>query len=168
MIFQMAGDVDRCSQLSASACLVCAQLGGQYFARLAVSASPEESYEVRHCLGHCYIIDKALSMILQRRSLLPEMDVNTSVLIPPTVAMLSAPILNIYLDFAKVQDSISRNGRVQQLEGGGTRSADVVRSLQQRMRSIRDKIHEVCGSPEPSKMHAEIFVVFGPASTRNG
>ena len=142
MIFQMAGDIDECMQLSAAACMVCTLLGGQYFARLALSASKEESFEVRHSLGHCYILDKALSMVLHRQAILPEMEVNTSLLLPPTIDMPSAPILNIYLEFAKVQDTISRNVRTPQSHHGEV-TTELVQSLQQRMRSIREKIRMV-------------------------
>lgn len=73
MLFQMAGNVDKCAQLTTFACLVCTQLGGYYFAELASDVSKQESLEVRHCLGHCYIMDKSLSLSLGRCSFLPEM-----------------------------------------------------------------------------------------------
>ncbi|KFA51011.1 hypothetical protein S40293_11165 [Stachybotrys chartarum IBT 40293] len=146
MLFQMAGSISKCAQLSAAACIVCAQLGGQYFAQLASGVSEEDSLEVRQCLGHCYILDKALAMALSRRPFLPEMDVNTAILIPPAVDMPSTPIFNIYIDFAKVQDSVARDLRSPSYQTKDARS-DMVKSLCSQMEDIRTKIRKFRSHP---------------------
>ncbi|KAH7121898.1 hypothetical protein B0J13DRAFT_612556, partial [Dactylonectria estremocensis] len=127
--------------LSAAACVVCAQLGGRYFASLASGASEQDSLEVRQCLGHCYILDKSLAMTLGRRSFLPEMEVNAAMLIPPAVDMPSAPIFNIYVEFAKVQDAIARDIRAPRLHRSSEKT-DVIKSLRLRMNEIRLKIRK--------------------------
>jgi hypothetical protein len=142
MLFQMAGSVGKCAQLSAAACVVCVQLGGRYFANLASQSSPDDSLAVRYSLGHCYILDKSLSMTLGHRSFLPEMEVNTAMLIPPAVDMPSAPIFNIYIEFAKIQDFISRDTRAQRSHTASER-VEIVKSLRSKMKEIRVKIREV-------------------------
>ncbi|KAH6693745.1 hypothetical protein F5X68DRAFT_258603 [Plectosphaerella plurivora] len=139
MLFQMAGNVAKCAQLSAAACLICSQLGGRYFADLAKGSSEQDSLEARQCIGHCYILDKSLSMSLGRRSFLPDMDVNASMLIPPTLEMPSTPIFNVYIEFAKVQDRVAIEAR-----GSSSRSRlrriQAIQSLCHRLEQIREKI----------------------------
>ncbi|KAM0813363.1 putative Zn(2)-C6 fungal-type domain-containing protein [Seiridium cardinale] len=141
MLFQLAGRIEKCAQLSAAACIVCTQLGGRYFASLASGASREDSLEARQSIGHCYILDKALAMTLGRRSLLPEMEVNVAVLIPPTADMPCSPIFNIYLEFAKVQDSIANTSRTQHTLALSERK-EILRSLRSRMAEITLKVRE--------------------------
>ena len=144
MLFQMAGNVYKCSRLSSAACLVCSQLGGRYFAELAASASKQDSLEARQCLCHCYTIDKSLSMSLGRRSYLPEMEVNATMLIPVVPEMPSTPISNIYLELAKVQDEIAREMRVQRSAREQQVNPRIVQTLRLRMQEIRVKSLEVC------------------------
>lgn len=140
----MAGSVDKCAQLSTAACVVCTHLGGRYFANLAAGASQAESLEVRQSLGHCYILDKSLAMTLGRRSFLPEMEVDAAMLIPPAVEKPSAPIFNVYIEFAKIQDSIARDMRAHHPSTSSKR-LEAVNSLRKRMKDIRVKIREVSG-----------------------
>lgn len=144
MLFQLAGNVDKCSQLSSAACLVCSQLGGRYLAELAASASKQDSLEARQCLCHCYTIDKSLSMSLGRRSYLPEMELNATMLIPVVPEMPSAPISNIYLEFAKVQDEIAREMRLQQSAREQEERPRIFHELRSRMEEIRAKSFQVC------------------------
>lgn len=154
MLFQVAGNVDKCAQLSASACVVCAHLGGRFFADLASGDSSKGSFEARQCLGHCYIMDKSLAMSLGRRSFLPDMEINASMLVPPAPNLPSAPIFNIYLEFAKIQDQVAREMRLSptggvstsdSLDGVGAESRLylVVRKLRAKMEDIRVKIKKV-------------------------
>ncbi|KAH8667163.1 hypothetical protein BGZ61DRAFT_522230 [Ilyonectria robusta] len=141
ILYQMAGSVDKCAQLSTAACVVCTHLGGRYFANLAAGASQAESLEVRQSLGHCYILDKSLAMTLGRRSFLPEMEVDAAMLIPPAVEKPSAPIFNVYIEFAKIQDSIARDMRAHH-PGTSSKRLEAVNSLRKRMKDIRVKIRE--------------------------
>lgn len=143
MLFQMAGNVNKCAQLSASACLVCSHLGGRYFADLAAGSSQQESLEARQCLGHCYILDKSLSMSLGRRSLLPDMDVNASMLIPPALEMPSTPIFNVYIEFAKIQGAVAREARECSSHSLRVRIQSI-QSLCHGLEQIRVKIENVC------------------------
>ncbi|KAH8892789.1 hypothetical protein GQ53DRAFT_120380 [Thozetella sp. PMI_491] len=152
MLFQMAGDVGKCAQLNSAACVVCAQLGGRYFADLASKAGEADSLEVRHSLGHCYIFDKSISMALGRRSLLPEMEVNAALLMPPAVDMPSTPIFNVYIEFAKVQDAIAKGTRSQSTRPR-REVIELVRSLRTMMKEIRVKIREFRLYPSHSTEH---------------
>jgi hypothetical protein len=159
MLFLMAGSTEKCAQLSTLACVVCGQLGGRYFAELASSAAEQESSEARQCLGHCYILDKSLAVALGRRSYLPDMNVNASVLIPPEDHMPSTPIFNIYIEFARIQDKLARelHRRPSRLSEEEQEKAEIfVADLRERMFDIRVKIRRVSlGRPEDSM--SEIF-----------
>lgn len=145
MLFQMAGKVENCAQLTSTACLVCMHLGGHYFAELASDESRQESLEVRHCLGHCYIMDKALSLSLGRRSFLPEMQIDASVLMPPVPEIPSTLIFNIYIEFARIQDDVARERRDPASRGGSARRLKVVEDLRSRMERVRFNIQNVSG-----------------------
>ncbi|ETS80258.1 hypothetical protein PFICI_07787 [Pestalotiopsis fici W106-1] len=139
MLFLMAGEIAKCAQLSSFACLVCTHLGGRFFADLAASSSKEDSLEIRQCLSHCFIMDKSLAMSLGRRSFLPDMEVNATLLMPVVPEMPSAPVSNIYLELAKVQGEIAREMRLQQGTCTGEAALGVVQALRSRMEIIRSK-----------------------------
>lgn len=145
MLFQMAGNVEKCAQLTSTACFVCMHLGGQYFAELASDESTQESLEVRHCLGHCYIMDKSLSLSLGRRSFLPEMQVDASVLMPPTPEVPSTLIFNIYIEFARIQDDVAREMRQSSSQKQDARALQVIEDLRSRMERARLNIRNVSG-----------------------
>ncbi|KAH7349747.1 hypothetical protein B0T11DRAFT_289834 [Plectosphaerella cucumerina] len=152
MLFQMAGNTGKCAQLSAAACLICSHLGGRFFAELAKGTSKQESLEARQCLGHCYILDKSLSMSLGRRSFLPDMDVNASMLIPPTLEMPSTPIFNVYIEFAKVQDGVALEARASSSRSP-RRRVHAIQLLCHRLERIRAKIESFRSQPPHSTDH---------------
>jgi hypothetical protein len=159
----MAGNVDKCAQLTASACFVCTHLGGHYFAELASDETRHESLEVRHCLGHCYIMDKSLSLMLGRRSFLPEMRVDATVLMPPVPEVPSTLIFNVYLEFARVQDDIAREMRLASSE---EQRLHVMKDLNIRMEHIRLKTVNVgCRPSVLSRTHPGASIVSLPAAS---
>jgi hypothetical protein len=70
------------------------------------------------------------------------MDVNASMLIPPTLEMPSTPIFNVYIEFAKVQDGVALEARASSSRSP-RRRVHAIQLLCHRLERIRAKIESV-------------------------
>ena len=140
----LTGNLEKCWQLSSAASRVCVALGGQHLASLASSNTESESRYVRYDICLTYMLDKALSMSLNRAASLPDMKLNVSQLIWSDPAKPFTGLVTIYLELNQVQDAIIRPMRNREEP---QKRIERVQCLQRKMWEIQTRINEVraCG-----------------------
>ncbi|PWY69417.1 hypothetical protein BO83DRAFT_400327 [Aspergillus eucalypticola CBS 122712] len=99
-LYQGSGDASTCQELTKTACRVCMDIG-LYPGAIDLHNSSEEEY---YCFMWCYILDRNYAWKLGRRRMLTvESDLRVD---PATSKVTISSLLLIYLELAKVQDTM--------------------------------------------------------------
>jgi hypothetical protein len=134
------GRTEKCYQLSCAASRTCVALGGRSYASFVSRLKKDDAVAARYCLTLCILYDKSLSLAMNRPSCLPDINLDASIVTPLDPARPFTAIAHIYLELALVQDGIIR-GQTGMTEPRDM--LDLVKTLQQKMWHVREKIRQV-------------------------
>jgi hypothetical protein len=147
MFMLLKGRIEQCWNLSTAASRTCLALSGKHLSDLASRDDESAAHEARYCFCLSYMFDKALSMSLDRLPSLPSTVPGMSLFVPNSPTRPFTVLLNVFIEFAKVQDNLVRNVKSQTVS---TIRLKHIQELQGIMWQIRTTIQEV------STRHSEL------------
>ncbi|KAF3005243.1 hypothetical protein E8E14_004419 [Neopestalotiopsis sp. 37M] len=113
MFMLLKGRIEQCWNLSTAASRTCLALSGKHLSDLASRDDESAAHEARYCFCLSYMFDKALSMSMDRLPSLPSTVPGMSLSVPNSPTKPFTVLLNVFIEFAKVQDYLVRNVKSQ-------------------------------------------------------